>query len=74
MRRSGQITGARSSNLRGLHGAQEWPTIREIRGWGPATPLPHSPPEVIGVINLRDLAHKLGMRRSVHGYSSRYRH
>lgn len=43
-------------------------TIREIRGWGPATPLPHSPPEVIGVMNLRgsvipiiDLAHKLGM-------------
>jgi purine-binding chemotaxis protein CheW len=43
-------------------------TIREIRGWGPATPLPHSPPEVIGVMNLRgsvvpiiDLARKLGM-------------
>jgi len=43
-------------------------TIREIRGWGPATPLPHTPPEVIGVMNLRgvvipiiDLARKLGM-------------
>ena len=44
-------------------------TIREIRGWVAATPLPHSPPEVLGVMNLRgtvipviDLAHKLGMR------------
>ena len=43
-------------------------TIREIRGWGPATPLPHTPPDVIGVMNLRglvipiiDLARKLGM-------------
>ncbi|MGE8106456.1 chemotaxis protein CheW [Allorhizobium sp. NPDC080224] len=43
-------------------------TIREIRGWGPATPLPHTPPDVIGVMNLRglvipiiDLATKLGM-------------
>lgn len=44
-------------------------TIREIRGWGPATPIPHAPVEVIGVMNLRgsvipiiDLANKLGMR------------
>lgn len=44
-------------------------TIREIRGWGPATPIPHSPREVIGVMNLRgtvipivDLAMKLGMK------------
>src|SRR6218665_316403 len=44
-------------------------TIREIRGWAPSTPIPHSPPEVIGVMNLRgtvipiiDLAHKLGMK------------
>lgn len=43
-------------------------TIREIRGWGPATPLPHTPADVIGVMNLRgsvipiiDLATKLGM-------------
>jgi len=43
-------------------------TIREIRGWSPCTPIPHSPPEVIGVMNLRgsvipiiDLAYKLGM-------------
>lgn len=45
-------------------------TIREIRGWAPSTPIPHAPPEVIGVMNLRgtvipiiDLAHKLGMNR-----------
>lgn len=41
--------------------------IREIRRWSPATLLPHSPPYVLGVINLRgavipilDLAAKLG--------------
>lgn len=46
-------------------------TIREIRGWGPATPIPHSPADVIGVMNLRgtvipivDLASKLGMNRA----------
>jgi purine-binding chemotaxis protein CheW len=27
--------------------------IREIRGWGSATPIPHSPEEVLGVMNLR---------------------
>ncbi len=43
-------------------------TIREIRGWAPSTPIPHSPPEVLGVMNLRgsiipiiDLARQLGM-------------
>lgn len=43
-------------------------SIREIRGWGPVTPLPHTPPEVLGVMNLRgtvipivDLSVKLGM-------------
>jgi purine-binding chemotaxis protein CheW len=43
-------------------------TIREIRGWAPSTPIPHAPPEVVGVMNLRgsiipiiDLARKLGM-------------
>ncbi len=43
--------------------------VREIRGWTPVTPLPHSPPYVMGVINLRgavlpimDLSHRLGMR------------
>lgn len=44
-------------------------TIREIRGWATSTPIPHSPPEVVGVMNLRgsiipiiDLAYKLGMK------------
>lgn len=42
--------------------------IREIRGWIASTPLPHAPPYVIGMINLRgavlaiiDLASRLGM-------------
>ncbi|API57695.1 chemotaxis protein CheW (plasmid) [Rhizobium leguminosarum] len=44
-------------------------TIREIRGWYPSTSVPHSPPDIVGVMNLRgsvipiiDLAYKLGMR------------
>jgi len=43
-------------------------SVREIRGWTVATPLPHSPPYVRGVINLRgtvlpivDLALRLGL-------------
>ena len=43
--------------------------VREIRGWTPATALPHAPPFVMGVINLRgvvlpivDLAGRLGMK------------
>lgn len=54
-----------------LIGAQEFcvdiMSVREIRGWTPATPLPHAPPYVRGVINLRgavlsivDLAARLG--------------
>lgn len=42
-------------------------TVREIRGWTTPTPLPHAPPFVAGVINLRgvvlpivDLAARLG--------------
>lgn len=42
--------------------------VREIRGWAPATPLPHTPPYVTGVINLRgavlpiiDLKARLGL-------------
>jgi len=27
--------------------------VREIRGWTPATPMPHTPSYVVGVINLR---------------------
>lgn len=43
-------------------------SVREIRGWTPATPLPFAPDHVKGVINLRgtvlpviDLAVRLGM-------------
>lgn len=46
-------------------------SIREIRGWGPATPLPHTSPDVLGVMNLRgivipiiDLARRLGMAKT----------
>jgi purine-binding chemotaxis protein CheW len=53
-------------------GAQEFcvdiVSVREIRGWTPATMLPHSPTFVRGVINLRgavlpivDLAGRLGL-------------
>src|ERR1044072_6592263 len=44
-------------------------TIREIRGWAPSTPIPHSPKDVVGVMNLRgtvipiiDLAYNIGMQ------------
>jgi purine-binding chemotaxis protein CheW len=44
-------------------------SVREIRGWTPATPMPHAPPYVLGVINLRgavlpiiDLSARLGMK------------
>ena len=46
-------------------------SVREIRGWTKATPLPHAPAFVRGVINLRgtvltivDLAERLGMGRT----------
>jgi purine-binding chemotaxis protein CheW len=46
-------------------------SVREIRGWTPATPMPYAPPYVLGVINLRgavlpimDLSTRLGMRPS----------
>lgn len=53
-------------------GAQEFcidiMSVREIRGWAPATPIPHAPRFVRGVINLRgavlpivDLAGRLGL-------------
>ena len=42
--------------------------VREIRGWTAATPLPHAPPFVLGMINLRgavlpvlDLKSRLGL-------------
>ena len=44
-------------------------SVREIRGWTPATAMPHSPSYMIGVINLRgavlpiiDLSARLGMK------------
>jgi purine-binding chemotaxis protein CheW len=56
-------------------GAQEFcvdiMSVREIRGWAPATVLPHAPPYVRGVINLRgsvlpivDLAQRLSFART----------
>lgn len=43
--------------------------VREIRGWTQATPMPHAPGYIMGVINLRgavlpivDLAARLGMK------------
>lgn len=43
-------------------------SVREIRGWTPATRMPHTPPYVLGVINLRgsvmpvlDLRRRLGL-------------
>ncbi|MCQ3971320.1 chemotaxis protein CheW, partial [Klebsiella pneumoniae] len=43
-------------------------SVREIRGWAPATPLPQSPAYVRGVLNLRgavlpiiDLSSRLGL-------------
>lgn len=44
-------------------------SVREIRGWTSATPLPHTPSYIMGVINLRgavlpimDLSNRLGMK------------
>lgn len=44
-------------------------SVREIRGWTPATPMPHSPHYVLGIINLRgavlpiiDMSFRLGMK------------
>lgn len=46
-------------------------SVREIRGWTPATVLPHAPAHVVGVINLRgsvlpvvDLAQRLSIGRT----------
>jgi purine-binding chemotaxis protein CheW len=45
--------------------------VREIRGWTPATPMPHTPSYVLGVINLRgvvmpvfDLRSRLALGRT----------
>ncbi len=46
-------------------------SVREIRGWTPATPMPHAPAYMMGVINLRgavlpiiDLSARLGMKEA----------
>ena len=46
-------------------------SVREIRGWTPATPLPQAPDYILGVINLRgavmpivDLRQRLGLGRT----------
>ncbi len=46
-------------------------SVREIRGWTPATAMPHTPAHILGVINLRgavlpivDLSARLGMKRA----------
>lgn len=45
--------------------------VREIRGWTPATPMPHTPSYILGVINLRgavmpvfDLRSRLALGRT----------
>lgn len=55
-------------SLRGQEFCVETTKVREIRGWVNCTPVPHSPADVLGVINLRgevvpiiDLAGRLGM-------------
>ena len=47
-------------------------SVREIRGWAPATPLPRAPNFMLGVINLRgavlpviDLAARLGLGQTM---------
>ncbi|MDE0589480.1 chemotaxis protein CheW [Halocynthiibacter sp. C4] len=71
---SNQLSHSKTSEIELLSfrvGEQEFAldimSVREIRGWTRATPLPHSPPFVRGVINLRgtvlpiiDLAARLG--------------
>ncbi|MDE1159741.1 MAG: chemotaxis protein CheW [Neorhizobium sp.] len=46
-------------------------SVREIRGWTQATPMPHAPSYILGVINLRgavlpivDMAARLGMKQA----------
>jgi len=45
--------------------------VREIRGWTPATAMPHAPSYVLGIVNLRgavlpiiDLPARLGMKKA----------
>lgn len=61
----------------GQHFAVDIMVVREIRGWTTSTPLPHSPPYVLGMINLRgavlpvvDLGERLGLRQCARDSSS----
>ena len=72
-REDGQAASAQVQELLSFRvGEQEYSvdimSVREIRGWSRATPLPHAAPHVRGVINLRgtvlpiiDLAQRLGL-------------
>ncbi|WAP71237.1 chemotaxis protein CheW [Jiella pelagia] len=73
---TGATRGRRASLIAFCIGEQEFcvdiMSVREIRGWTQATPLPHAPSYVNGVINLRgavlpivDLAARLGFPRTV---------
>jgi purine-binding chemotaxis protein CheW len=72
MKDSSKAASGKGSELIAFNiGSQEFclgtTSVREIRGWTPATALPHAPPFVLGVVNLRgvvlpiiDLAVRLG--------------
>lgn len=69
---SGETLEILSFHLNGQEFCVRTTAIREIRGWDTATPIPHSPAEVMGVMNLRgtvipiiDLSLKLGMKSTV---------
>ena len=69
---SGDTLEILSFHLNGQEFCVRTTAIREIRGWDAATPIPHSPAEVMGVMNLRgtvipiiDLSLKLGMKSAV---------
>lgn len=49
-------------------------TVQELRGWEPTTPIPNTPPYVLGVINLRgvvipivDLRNRFGLEHMEYG-------
>ena len=66
---SGELLELMAFSLHGQAFCVKTTSIREIRSYSVATPLPHAPREVVGLINLRgsvipivDLALKLGMK------------
>ena len=65
--RSGKVSELIAFNIGEQQFCLSTTSVREIRGWTPATPLPHAPEFVLGVVNLRgvvlpivDLAVRLG--------------